>query len=1408
MVLDTVGNNFGGEVRIVSANDVTLFDSNALTFGNGGTSAVSGNLILNVAAGAITDNGQALTVTGSTSLTATAAGNVVLDTVGNNFGGEVRIVSANDVTLFDSNALTFGNGGTSAVSGNLILNVAAGAITDNGQALTVTGSTSLTATAAGNVVLDTVGNNFGGQLRVVSANDVTLVDVNGLSFGNGGVSAISSDLSVTAAGAIGQFSAVTVGGVSSLTTTVGSVNLANPANDFTGALTVNSAGAVSLGDSNTLRIAVLSSGGLSSDSIQLSAADIRLQGNVSSLASNADHAYTASQRVVIETGVAAELDAGTGSITVNAPLYIDLPAVVTLTLRSSLQVNDSLIFYRGRLDTDANNIGISGDLVIFGASYDPNDPDRDTTHSGNIFYRYPAAASLNYYPAGGTYNAAAATFSTAANSQFTPLNGADFAVGGNFFLNGASMTAAANWTISVPANANSQPNGNPAAFSWGSPYAVALNGSISQSTASGGYINAAAIDVPEYNNGITDAGGNAQWQFYRPELMVAATVYDDVVRVEFVDNNTAAPMLIQNSNGEINAALALAAAAPINGGVWYNGGSRRFVQAYTTAECTIPLPNSDVSTFYIRTDQGIPAARWNTDADGSQPGDAGSSDRGRLGEPPANRSNTVDISFLKGVLFAADGKTMARNYGLNTALAYTATVDECRPVLVSAEVGQAALSVNNLNPPAYDAHNFIQLRWSEPVDLGGLTTNATDITVANQQSMAAFGVGQWGGALSGTTLSGYADFAAGSASLAARTGSVPAADDNGLTAAQVNGLYRAAPNAYSAHGLYVSVAGWSFTYNGGTEIRFWPGYFVASPTVPSGLATIPANAQLVDADGNAVEPTANAYGKAAIAVTELVPGVSWDTTAVQLAQTALGAPYFDVLPFATLNEIDKFELRFDESVRDSSFYYNNGTATLMPAGLPGFLFRDSNEAAWRFGATAFDTQTASPIFNPVMPYLTNEANDNLLSMTPVDPPNFNWTARSQMEFQYAQATGLVTDRAGNLLVSYAPNLCAERLPPKVRIAIGEVGSRNLYLQFTEPVWQSSAGNNTLLPSSFSLSAAGAPGISAVDIITPSGAVSEVWLRLDADLTTAFALDGRVSLADTIIDRGGTEAEPAVLRRAVDLASGAVSVLGLSDGIHTDSLNNPQPLGTSALGLLREFDGSGRLYDRDTTVFAAVDLSGSASSSLPLSLYYDVAPPVDTGLTLDITGRDPDLGLFWLPSFVSGVNQVPNEAARLQQPFFVSEPDGVSRNILIPAADPEIQSGAAVGFLMRLGELWVARGTVADDPTQFDLWRYGVQDLVRQRGGVTIANNVIDSNRGERTALNIDLAEAGQVTVLVFTLDGDMVVALHRGRLAAGSYTMTWNGTNGAGNPVARGMYFIRVVAPGIDEIRKVMVVRN
>jgi flagellar hook assembly protein FlgD len=92
--------------------------------------------------------------------------------------------------------------------------------------------------------------------------------------------------------------------------------------------------------------------------------------------------------------------------------------------------------------------------------------------------------------------------------------------------------------------------------------------------------------------------------------------------------------------------------------------------------------------------------------------------------------------------------------------------------------------------------------------------------------------------------------------------------------------------------------------------------------------------------------------------------------------------------------------------------------------------------------------------------------------------------------------------------------------------------------------------------------------------------------------------------------------------------------------------------------------------------------------------------------------------------------------------------------------------------------------------------------------VSILNNVIDPTRGERTRLNYIIDEAGPVTITVFTLDGDVVQTLQRGRQNPGDYTVNWDGRNRAGNSVARGIYFIRIVAPGIDEIRKVMVVKN
>jgi len=99
-------------------------------------------------------------------------------------------------------------------------------------------------------------------------------------------------------------------------------------------------------------------------------------------------------------------------------------------------------------------------------------------------------------------------------------------------------------------------------------------------------------------------------------------------------------------------------------------------------------------------------------------------------------------------------------------------------------------------------------------------------------------------------------------------------------------------------------------------------------------------------------------------------------------------------------------------------------------------------------------------------------------------------------------------------------------------------------------------------------------------------------------------------------------------------------------------------------------------------------------------------------------------------------------------------------------------------------------------------------VTKQRSSATILNNVIDPTKGERVRLSYQLVKGGQVTIQVFTLDGDLVQVIYRGNRAAGDYTAAWDGKNRGGRAVARGMYFIRIVGPEIDEIRKVMVVKD
>lgn len=115
---------------------------------------------------------------------------------------------------------------------------------------------------------------------------------------------------------------------------------------------------------------------------------------------------------------------------------------------------------------------------------------------------------------------------------------------------------------------------------------------------------------------------------------------------------------------------------------------------------------------------------------------------------------------------------------------------------------------------------------------------------------------------------------------------------------------------------------------------------------------------------------------------------------------------------------------------------------------------------------------------------------------------------------------------------------------------------------------------------------------------------------------------------------------------------------------------------------------------------------------------------------------------------------------------------------------------------------------AGDFSFVDLWSFKIKSIKQQRGGVTILNNVINVNAREQAVLEVNVPEDGNLNVFVMTVDGNIVKRLNHGRVNSGTHYYRWNGTNNSSKPVARGLYFVRVVGPGIDETRKVLCVKE
>ncbi|GHV89985.1 hypothetical protein AGMMS50268_04880 [Spirochaetia bacterium] len=251
--------------------------------------------------------------------------------------------------------------------------------------------------------------------------------------------------------------------------------------------------------------------------------------------------------------------------------------------------------------------------------------------------------------------------------------------------------------------------------------------------------------------------------------------------------------------------------------------------------------------------------------------------------------------------------------------------------------------------------------------------------------------------------------------------------------------------------------------------------------------------------------------------------------------------------------------------------------------------------------------------------------------------------------------------------------------------------------------------------------------------------------------------------------------------------------------------------------IREFDGTRRLRNTDLN-FQVMMNKDIAAPGLGLEMIYTAEKNVGE----EYKSRSEDNGIegLWLPGPRNPTAYI------VPQPYpqvytAPGDPDTNNRFIFrIPQGNLTSEATMEFYFRFRGGspgipeDMIVTRLGVKNNEAIPDKWwqlikpfSFKVQDITRQRSGVTILNNVINPNQGEQVFVDYILTRGGRVTIQVFTLDGNLVKVLERSGKDAGEYIASWDGKNNGGRVVARGMYFIRVVAPDIDEIRKVMVVK-
>ncbi len=1235
-------------------------------------------------------------------------------------------------------------------------------------------------------------------------------------------------------------------------------------------------------------------------------------------------AYLYSSTGAGETSMTLNASSGASSssvpkINAGGTLYIAAASSKEIILMSPVNAVN-FVLAGGKVSPDASGSQCTGitatkDIVLFGSNYSEDDTGTGGSGVTGLFkYNHALRTSDNLC---ATVNATIQSKRPDGTSisynagSFTSLSGKTLSAGKNFYANGIDLNGGAEgWTLTIL-------NTNNAKQCFAEMYNLTVSG------CSASYFVSAA-------EGCTDGSGNTNIDFSRPviaandsskatqtggsavetsNLSGTYTLFDDIIRIEFKDSVTGASKKIENTNNEISKAIE-------NAGIKFSGGSYNFSSAYIDANCTVSTDGKgDLSVFYLKASR-----KWNTDATGSSIGNADSSDT-----TAAHSELKPDIYLPKALstLYASlrdEHKNRVAHYASSPAGSslFTGTADRTPPSLVAVRLGQELHDSNLSSQKAYDAHNFIELQYSEPVDLGALLHDGSGyVNLTPQASFTSSS--NYGGLISndatGFSIAGYCSISKGAVHTGSRT------KENSVTSENlnVNSLYRnfsitpGGTEAVQPCRLRISVAGYKDgTVNvNGTSLNWWPGFIRNTTVSPEGGIVTRTENNFIIAAGYG-GPSSENHLAVSGSGSRVLPSITvdaeesglfgpWDLSPPSVAhyiketQWSESHPFKEILPVDLTNAgyVNSFELHILDntpaySASDAYQWYTRegwyaGSSKMSVVSGEPLDFRGGSKMQDGTNKTNGGLRTSS-LYNSIgaFSYRDNTTNydgnvtGEFYQKTTVasffgdsgsleyDIPyiGLKITGRSSditsddYLISYrgnAQQNGFVTDLAGNLLADFVNFEAPDKNPPKFSLSIAPLDSSKIYILFSKRINYKSTGAEEKIVRSLRLVDSSDNDTNLIDwdngsrILTgkttdtarATGFV--ITLANDACLTyeqiktlklkvnTFPGMDpvtGGSGNFSQIYDWYDNPVPAADSHRITDFAVNVIDVNYAYDGRNSDTAMLGKNLITPDEWTVRDFSGSGLnttkvLSEKDVSVVCSVNKNAAGTIADEIEMRLDINPT--SGCNGDnFTLNSGIKTRLWINDMLEPFSTIANTSssckALLPESWSGTNDNGI-RHFIIPNSPTTNGAylwpvGSEIQFTFKINDstlsepLYAARLKDSSDITSIDLWSMEIASVTKQRGGVTILNNVIDVNTREKCTVLVDMPKSGRLNVIVMTLDGSIVKYLCNGNVEAGERLFYWDGTNKSGTPVARGLYFVRVVGPDIDETRKVMCVKE